>query len=863
MYQSAYYSYKTYKYTIRDDKQGWLTFDYQPTYFQRIPEYQEGAQPVLTGGWAMPTKKYSKTDPDLLERDINKELLILRDLYYDNDEEVPTWHNLLYLDIECEMGGALSVEYIKRAPMPLTSLAIIDKTTQQQICFIIDHAIKPEDRLQEINQDGKHIIPCDSESDLMVKFLDKWQELDPTIVITWNGAYFDIPYLYYRICNVLGQQYAQKLSPLGEVVVSTWNPTVNDVRIAGINHLDYYLLHKKYIMKEEPSYKLNDIGIKYANLGKVEYEGNLNTLFKSDINKFIDYNLRDVEILEAIENKLKFIELTILISHICNVPYEQVYYSTALGEGAILKHLKRLNIVSPNKPITHNPARKGKEETYAGGYLLEPTPALYKDVIDLDFTSLYPSIIKSLNLGIETLIGRIFTTSNYEQNLTLKHLKARNPQESIRIERLNKSNYTLQSSETTVQNVIDIIEQNNFTISASGAIFDTKEKSAAATILEYWFNKREYYRELKKQAGKSQDWVKYKLYDLYQHAFKILQNSHYGTYAKNMFRYTDGFMICSSAITNCGQVLTKQTVEFVNNKLNIENNTEKEYVIISDTDSVYITLNSMLDPTLIGKDRNLKILEIANNIQTAANQNLNGLCQALFNISPKTHYFQLKQEVIATSVLTTGKRRYGMHVTNKEGVEVDETVLMGLELMKSNMNKLFKEFGTNFIKQLLAGVSKQELDNSIIEFHKTLKDTNPYLLGKPTGVSYIKKFIKRNSLAGEIFSELALGAPSNSKAAIRYNDLLKFKGLDKHYESIIEGDKIFVINLTNNPYNIETIGIPNNKIPNEITKLINEHIDVDLIFDSMIGDKLKELYKDLNYDYPNLNPKIGRFFKFT
>ncbi len=186
MYQSAYYSYKTYKYTIRDDKQGWLTFDYQPTYFQRIPEYQEGAQPVLTGGWAMPTKKYSKTDPDLLERDINKELLILRDLYYDNDEEVPTWHNLLYLDIECEMGGALSVEYIKRAPMPLTSLAIIDKTTQQQICFIIDHAIKPEDRLQEINQDGKHIIPCDSESDLMVKFLDKWQELDPTIVITWN-----------------------------------------------------------------------------------------------------------------------------------------------------------------------------------------------------------------------------------------------------------------------------------------------------------------------------------------------------------------------------------------------------------------------------------------------------------------------------------------------------------------------------------------------------------------------------------------------------------------------------------------------------------------------------------------------------
>lgn len=866
MYQSVFYSYKTYKYTIRDDRSGFSTFSYQPTYYNRIPEYQEGAFPVLTGGYALPTKKYDKDNPHLLEKDINKELVILRDLYYENDEDVPTWHNICYLDIECEMGGALSVDYIKRAPMPLTSLALIDKTTQQKICFIIDNGIKAEDKLQEIKQEGKHIIPCSDESDLMVKFLDKWAELDPTIVVTWNGAYFDIPYLYYRICNVLGQQYANKLSPhIGEVIVSTWNPAVNDIKIAGINHLDYYLLHKKYIMKEEPSYKLGEIGEKYVGLGKIIYEGNLNQLFKNDINKFIEYNLRDVEILEALEDKLKFIELTILMSHICNIPYEQIYYSTTLGEGAILKHLKRLNIVSPNKPLTHNPSRKGKEETYAGGYLLEPEVGLYKDIIDLDFTSLYPSIIKSLNLGIETLIGRIFTKSNYEQKLTLEHLKQRDPNEVVLIEKLNKELYTLQSSETTIQNIINIIETNNFTISASGAIFDTNKRSAASTVLEYWFNKREYYRELKKKAGHSQNKSKEKLYDLYQHAFKILQNGHYGTYAKNMFRYTDGFMICSSAITNCGQVLTKQSIEFVNNKLNQENNTNTDYVKLSDTDSLYITLHEILNnkhPNLDNTNKNQKILEIANNIQIDANKNLNGLCKNLFNINPQSHYFQLKQEVIATSLLTTGKRRYGMHITNKEGVVKDEIVLVGLELMKSNMNKLFKTFGTNFIKQLLFGLPLPELNQSIIDFYQSLKSVDPQTLGKPTGVNYINKFIKRGAKAGEIFSETAVGAPYNTKAACKYNDLLKFKNLDKHYESIIEGDKITIIPLKNNPYHIETIGIPSGKIPPEIEKLINEFIDIENIFDTMIGNKLKELYSDLGWEWVSLNPKVGKFFKF-
>jgi DNA polymerase elongation subunit (family B) len=861
MYQAIHYDFSTYTYHLRDDKSGWHEFKFQPTYYKRVDEYEEGAQPVLTGGWAMPTTKYSKDDTNLLEKDINKELVVLRELYYKYDDVIPSYHNIVHLDIEIEMGGALTPEYIKAAPMPITSIALIDMTTKTKICFIVDKSKE----IEETNQDGKQIIPCGSEKELIKRFLDKWEELDPTIVVGWNSAYFDIPYMYFRIKQVLGDEIL-RMSPIRKVNYREFNGEIQ-VSIAGVNHLDYMLLHKKYIMKEEPSYKLGEIGTKYVGLGKLEYEGNLNTLFKNDKNAFIDYNLRDVEIIEKLEEKLKFIELTIMISHICNIPYESIYYNTVMNEGAVLKYLKREGIVSPNKPTTHNPSLKANTASYAGGYLLEPIPGLYFDVIDLDFTSLYPSIIKSLNLGIETLVGRIRVEDNptYEQHHSLEKLKSRNPDEQVTIEKLNKSNYTLKSAQIKIGDLIKLIEKNEYTLSASGAMFRTDEKSVVSTILAGWFDKREYYRGLKKKAGKEEDWENYKLYDLFQHAFKILQNAMYGTFAIHGWRYTDGQLICSAAITNSGQRLTCESIDFVNNKINTELGIEKQHICISDTDSMYIVLGDLLKhrhPDLKPEEKNDKTLKLAIEIQDEANADLNRICKSLYNIEPNTHYFQLKQEVICSSVLTTGKRRYAMYVTNKEGVAVEELDMKGLELMKSNMNKLFKKFGEDFIKNILFGKEKSEIDNDIVTFYKTLRTLDPRQLGKPTGVKQIHAY-HLPAKAGDMFSGFKLKAPYNTKAAIRYNDLLKFKKLDKKFESIIEGDKIFVINLKQNPYNLETIGLPNAQVPPAIEEFVKTYIDVEEIFDSLLANKLKSLYGDLKWDFPALNKNVGKFFAFN
>ena len=263
MYQSIYYDFTDYTYYLRDDKTGWSKFQYQPTYWKCVDEWQEGAQPVLTGGWAKPTKKYNKEDPNLLEKDIDKCLIVLRELYYKQDDVVPEWHNIVYLDIEIEMGGALTPEYIKSAPMPITSIALIDVTTKTKICFVVDKTKE----IQEHNYDGKQIIPCGSEKELIKRFLDKWEELDPTIVVGWNSSYFDIPYLYFRFQQVVKDEVT-RLSPIGKINHRDFAGETQIV-IGGINHLDYMLLHKKYIMKEESSYKLGDIGLKYVNLGKV------------------------------------------------------------------------------------------------------------------------------------------------------------------------------------------------------------------------------------------------------------------------------------------------------------------------------------------------------------------------------------------------------------------------------------------------------------------------------------------------------------------------------------------------------------------------------------------------------------------
>ena len=864
MYQAVYYDKEERQYYLRDDRwEGFKTLQHWPTLYQPDPD---GEFETLEGTRVSPTKRMDDwKDPKYFEKDVDKLTRLLVDYYYESDD-TPKFHNIVYLDIECVVAGALTEENIKDPKGEITAVALYDHNSKKYFCLILDK----EGKMSKAESEDKIIIPYTSEKELLSGFLDKWYELDPTIITGWNSGFFDIPYLYYRIKKVMGESLANTLSPIGKI---KFTPQYQDqpVNLGGINHLDYMLLFKKFITKQEPSYRLGDIGKKYAKLEKIEYQGSLDRLFAEDVDKFIEYNLRDVEIIVELEKRMKFMELTVTIGHLCHTTYESIYFSTVLNEGAILTYLKRKGIVSPNKPTTYNPALQTLQEEYAGGYLKDPTPGLYEWVIDLDFTSLYPSIIRSLNMGIETLVGRVVNRGKFDNQWSLKELKSMDPNTVVTIEKVKKDR-RLSHTQIRVGDLIEIIEDNDLIISAPGVMFRKDKSSVVCEILSDWFAKRQEYKKLMKKAYKEDnDPVMGSFYDRRQHAYKIKLNDVYGVFAINGWRYTDGNKFISKAITLTGQRLTQESIIFVNNWLNQELGTEdKDYIVTSDTDSLFIQVKDLIlkrNPKLATADQETivqEVLKVATEIQKLANENLHTLVQELFNISypDEPHYFELKQEVVLDRGYFAGKRRYAQHIVNKEGVPTDELDVKGLDLMKSNFPPLFKKFGEHIINEIMFGKPKSDIDKQILDFRNELRTIGWEKILKPTGLKKMSEYLAGPPGAGEIFSKLGLKCPINTKAAIYYNDILKFKGLDKKYPKFQIGDKMFIAYLKDNPYRIDVIGFNGYNDPQEIRDFVEKYIDRDGLFDSVMKNKLESLYSDLGWGAVVLNPNINKFFKF-
>ena len=502
-----------------------------------------------------PLRKTSKWGPDdsgLHFHDMKAYQKFLIEKYGTNDEPSTT-HRELFFDIETEMGDALTPEYIQNAPKKVTSIAWYDKQVDEWGILILD----AKNQLKHTKAKNKEITPCKTESDLLAKFLEKFREIDPDIIIGYNSDYFDIPYLYYRMCNVLGEDWARHLSPIGYVRETPWFKD-QYIQIAGVESLDYMRLHKKFSWKDEPSWKLDAIGEKYAGINKVEYEGNLDSLFESDINKFIQYNFVDVEILVELDKKLEYLALTKNLSHKGKHNYSEVYANTNTQDGAISAYLLSQNIIPPAKDKDLK-AEKG----YAGGYLFCPKAGIYNYMFDEDLTSLYPSIIMSLNIGKETLKARIIDADDRNNRLGLNDLKAKDPDSTIIIK-----NHKGKRAEVTIANLLKFIEGNQFTISANGTMFATNRQSVLSTILAKWFGERVLYKGKMKKAYQAKDKEAGAKYHLLQYTMKILLNSLYGATALPSFRY--GNVNLSKAITLSGQRIIQESALIANKKMNEE-----------------------------------------------------------------------------------------------------------------------------------------------------------------------------------------------------------------------------------------------------------------------------------------------------
>lgn len=300
--------------------------------------------------------------------------------------------------------------------------------------------------------------------------------------------------------------------------------------------------------------------------------------------------------------------------------------------------------------------------------------------------------------------------------------------------------------------------------------------------------------------------------------------------------------------------------------MNFDIHDVNKYVVSSDTDSMFITFEEIIKKQhpgidLYDKD---KCLPIAKQIQSEIRPYLNEYQTILAKniLNSDEHYFDLKPEFILQSAYWSGKRRYAQLLVDKEGKSIEKLVVMGLDIMKSNFPEYFRGFGEQLIKKILYNTPKSEIDKFLTDFKDSINQVDWRKLIKPTGVKKIEEYIEKGPPKGKIFSSLGKKCPANSKASIRFNDLLKYMGLEKSHSQIQIGDKIYIIYLKKNPYRIDSIALTGYNDPEEIVELAEEFIDRDRLFDSVLQNKIETIYKDVWKSQPVFNSLINDFFSF-
>lgn len=550
MYQNIHYSRGTNTVHIWDDVRGYFTIPYKRYAFKPAAN---GEWESIYGDRLTKVYKYSKDDEGLFESDVPEVTRVLVDTYLDTD--LPsTGHCILTFDIEVEMDSGLPDT--TKAENIITSIALHDSVTDNYYVLILD----TERKVNPYKDETKEILPFDSEVELLSKFISLYEMINPTILTGWNIDNFDIPYLFNRLKNLLGENNAKRLSPIREVFFS---PYRKRWFIGGVSALDYISLYKKYNYTELDNYRLDTVGKIELGRGKIEYTGNLDELLKTDIDKFIEYNLEDVKLVIDLDRKLQFIDLCRDVAHVAHVAYEDVFFSSRTIEGALLCFLRKKGLVAPNKQKKEDSDaqieamrevgaidEEAKDEKFIGAYVKDPIVGKYEWIYDLDLTSLYPSIIMSLNISPETKLGKI---EGWDLQRYMKGLDEQ---------------YTIFGKTIKREKLKQFLEDTGYAISSNGVLYRQDKKGCICEILEDWFEKRVKYKDLMKKYGKEGDNEKYVFYKKRQLVQKVLLNIIYGVLGLPSFRFYD--IDNAEAVTTSGREVIKSTAAMVNLKYNKE-----------------------------------------------------------------------------------------------------------------------------------------------------------------------------------------------------------------------------------------------------------------------------------------------------
>lgn len=826
-YQNFYYNRKDGNCHLWTDE-GYEVFPFEPYAYQID---SKGEFKTLTGLKVKKVKSWSKEAEKeglIFEHDVPTATRVLIDRYFETDE--PSKNNrIFFFDIEVEKGLRYSTP--KDALNRITSIAYY--FNEEYVCLLLDETKRITNQTKTIFINGQEIKTkierFNSERELLMSFVVHWNKIKPSIVVGWNSETYDIPYITNRIENVLGWKYSQKLSPIGIVEKRDLGKDFV-VKIAGVSHLDYMQLYKKFTYNEEPSYALDYISKKELKRGKYVYDGTLDDLFNNNLDGFIEYNVNDVELMVALDKKMDLIEIARGICHAGHVPYDDYQFSSRYLEGASLVYCKRNGYVAIRSNIGG-----GDEGQAEGAAVKQPIPGFYKYIIDCDLTSLYPSLIRTLNISPETIFGKVTNWNEQDWMNKVEKDYVIEPYSTIQDKLMGTDIKPISISHSNFWNYIT---ENNLSIASNGLLLKQDKDGLIPSILTHWFNERKRLSKLAEEYGNKGDEVNYKYYDQRQLIQKILLNSFYGVLLLPSFRFYN--KDAGEAITISGQHVIKFSMKVANKFCNSKVNTDNvDYIIASDTDSVFLSVYNLVNPNnedLNQEEMVKRTLEFANELQTTINKSYDFYASKLFNV--KTHYLNIKQEMIALrGFFLNVKKRYALRIINKKGVAVNELEVKGLDMVRSSFPKIFRSEMKELINDILHDITLDKLNLKVRNFKQSFKNTPLQDILLPTSVKELSKFEGKNK-----------GTPIHVKSAQNYNRLLELHKIES-IPKIDDGDKILYAYVKTNPFGFETLALKGigEENPPEIVSFMEKYVDREKIFQNTFLSKLETIWTDLGW----------------
>ena len=659
---------------------------------------------------------------------------------------------IMSLDIEvaCENG----FPNVKECAEEMLSITVQDYQTRKLKVF--------GTRPYKNTRDDVEFILCDGEQHLLRCFLDYWIQNFPDILTGWNVDGYDVPYICGRLERLFGEKEMNLMSPWGHVKREEIEVKGREqifYRMSGISVIDYLDLYKKFTYTNQESYRLDHIAFVELGQRKVDHNEfeNFKDFYTKDWQKFIDYNIVDVELVSRLEEKMKLIELAVALAYDAKVNMQDVYYQVRMWDTLIYNFLDKKGIVVPPGK------RSDKDEKYAGAYVKEPIAGRYNWVVSFDLNSLYPHLIMQYNISPETLVEKRHPSATVNGILSQK---VEVPKE-----------FCLCANGAMYRKDI-----HGFLPDMMKKIYDERVQSKKLMILA----KQEYEKTPTKELEKS-----ISKYNNIQMARKIQLNSAYGAIGNQYFRYYN--IINAEAITLSGQVSIRWIEHKMNTYLNKILKTEKkDYVIASDTDSIYLNLGDLVEKVFEGREANdSSIVSFLNKVcEMELEKYISSSYEALASyVNAYEQKMIMKRENIASTGIWTAKKRYMLNVWDSEGVRYHEPKLkmMGIEAVKSSTPMPCRNAIKDAIKIMMDG-TENDLVSFIDSFRKTFEDLPPEDIAFPRSVNGLRKY----KASTTVYSK---GTPLHVRGTLLYNFHIEKKKLEYKYPLVQEGEKIKYLHL--------------------------------------------------------------------